>query len=170
VFLTFVSKHLPHGIIGLLVAVILFAAMSSTASELTALGTTSALDLWKRLRREEPSEAQLLRTGKLATFGWGLIALGFASFASLVDNLIQAVNIMGSLFYGAVLGLFLSAFFLPRVGSTAALIGAIVAQVTVLVLYVTSDLGFLWYNLVGCLIVMAVASAVQVGLAPRQTT
>jgi Na+/proline symporter len=167
VFLTFVSKHLPHGIIGLLVAVILFAAMSSTASELNALGTTTALDLWKRLRREEPTEAQILRTGKLATFGWGLTALGFASFASLVDNLIQAVNIMGSLFYGAVLGLFLSAFFLPRVGSTAALIGAVVAQVTVLVLYVSSDLGFLWYNLVGCLVVMVVASAVQLGLAPR---
>lgn len=170
VFLTFVSKHLPHGVIGLLVAVILFAAMSSTASELTALGTTSALDLWQRLRGQTLEGPQLLRAGKLATLGWGLVALGFASFASLVDNLIQAVNLMGSLFYGPVLGLFLCGFFVPRVHASGALVGALVGQLTVLGLYATTDLGFLWFNFVGCAVGVAVALAWSLVVpAPQRT-
>src|SRR5690606_27461901 len=97
----------------------------------------------------------------LFTVFWGLVALAFAAFATLLDNLIQAVNILGSIFYGTVLGLFVVAFFLPRVGATPVLLGALVAQATVLGLFFGTDLGFLWYNVVGCGIVVAVSLLLQ---------
>ncbi|MET0388512.1 MAG: sodium:solute symporter, partial [Polyangiales bacterium] len=110
VFLSFVLHYVPNGLIGLLIAVILCAAMGSTASELTALGSTTTLDLYQRLRRAPLSEAQALFVSKLFTAAWGVIAIGFASFAALVDNLIEAVNILGSLFYGTTLGIFVVGF------------------------------------------------------------
>ncbi len=161
VFITFVLSYLPAGIIGLLIAVILCASMSSTSSELSALGTTSMVDLWSRVGARAPDAARDLRTSKFFTALWGLVAVGFATFASMLDNLIQAVNIVGSIFYGTVLGIFMVAFFLKRVTGTPTLIGALVAQTTVLVLFFTSELGFLWYNVIGCAIVMVVASLIQ---------
>lgn len=167
VFLTFVVRHLPTGLVGLLIAVILCAAMSSTASELSALGSTSTIDLYKRLRHGD----QLLdpkRMGssdvlisKLFTAFWGLMAIGFATFASLVDNLIEAVNILGSVFYGTVLGLFIVAFFIKRVTATPVFLAALLAQATVVVLYVKSDLGFLWFNVIGAAIVVVVSMSLQ---------
>lgn len=161
VFLGYVLQHVPKGLVGLLIAVIFCAAMSSTSSELAALGSTSTLDFYLRMRRREPSPARDLRISKLFTALWGLVAVSFALFASLLDNLIEAVNILGSLFYGTVLGMFLVAFFLKRVGATAVLLGALCAQTVVLVLFFASDLGFLWYNVVGSAIVVGVASVVQ---------
>lgn len=160
VFITFVRNYLPAGLVGLLIAVILCAAMSSTASELSALGGTSTVDLYKRLlaRDAEPNPRRDLFVSKLFTVLWGLVAVGFASFASLVDNLIEAVNILGSIFYGTVLGLFVVAFFVKRVTATPVLIAALIAQATVIALYFTSSLGFLWFNVVGCLIVVVLAS------------
>lgn len=165
IFLSFVQRWLPPGLVGLLVAVILFAAMSSIAGELSALGTTTTLDLWKRLRSAEPSDRQLLFASRGFTIAWGAVAVGFASVASLLDNLIQAVNILGSLFYGTVLGMFLAAFFLPRVTGRAVVAATLVAQATVIGLYLSSEIGFLWYNLIGCVLVMALAEAISPWLA-----
>ncbi|MCK6551082.1 sodium:solute symporter, partial [Myxococcota bacterium] len=161
VFLSFVLRYVPSGLVGLLLAVILCAAMSSTASELAALGSTTTIDLYKRAWRRDGTQESDLRASKAFTVVWGLLAVGFASFASLLDNLIEAVNIIGSIFYGTVLGIFLVSFFLKRVTATPVLIGAVVAQVTVITLYFASDLGFLWYNVVGCGIVVAVSAVAE---------
>jgi Na+/proline symporter len=157
VFLSFVLGFVPAGLVGLLVAVILCAAMSSTASELSALGATATVDLYKRLFDPQARGRHDLLVSKLFTVFWGLIAVGFATFASLLDNLIQAVNILGSIFYGTVLGLFVVAFFIRRVTATPVLIGALVAQAVVVTLFFASDLGFLWYNVVGCGVVVVVS-------------
>lgn len=157
VFISFVLNYMPHGLIGLLVAVIMMAAMSSTAGELDALGTTTASDVWKRLVQPNLSDAEFARVSRLFTALWGVVALGFALFASLLDNLIEAVNILGSLFYGTVLGIFLTAFLIRRAGAVAVLVGAAAGQTTVLVMYAVSSLGFLWYNLVASVVVVAVA-------------
>jgi len=149
VFLSFVLDYVPKGLIGLLIAVILCASMSSTSSELAALGSTTTVDLFKRLRPRASSPRQDLLVSKIFTAAWGVAAVSFASFAGLLDNLIQAVNILGSVFYGTILGLFAVAFFVRRVSATPVLIAAAVAQTTVLVLFFASDIGFLWYNVVG---------------------
>jgi Na+/proline symporter len=161
VFIGFVLHHLPAGLIGLLIAVIFCASMSSTASELAALGSTSTIDLYKRILKRESTPRHDLIASKLFTVLWGLVAVSFASFASLLDNLIQAVNILGSVFYGTLLGLFLTAFFAKRVTATPVLIAALIAQATVVGLFLGTDLGFLWYNVVGCGIVVSVSFLLQ---------
>lgn len=161
VFVSFVLRYLPSGLVGLLIAVILSAAMSSTASELNALGSTTVIDIYKRGFRPEASDRHSLLASKLFTAGWGLVALAFASFASLLDNLIEAVNILGSIFYGTVLGLFLVAFFVRRVTATPVFIAALIAQAVVATLFFTSSLGFLWYNVVGCGLVVVVSMILQ---------
>ena len=161
IFVSFVLQFLPSGLVGLLIAVILSAAMSSTASELNALGSTTVIDLYRRGFYREAPEGHAVTASKIFTAMWGLVALAFASFASLLDNLIEAVNILGSIFYGTVLGLFLVAFFLRNVGATAVLIGAAVAQTTVVALFFTSDVGYLWYNVIGCGVVLLVSAMAQ---------
>ncbi len=161
VFLGFVIQYVPAGLVGLLIAVILCAAMSSTASELSALGSTSTLDFYQRLRGKPLSERGGLISSKLFTALWGLLAVGFATFAALLDNLIEAVNILGSLFYGTTLGLFLVGFFLKRVTATPVLIAAIAAETVVLGLFFLSDLGFLWYNVVGAACVVGISVPLQ---------
>lgn len=160
IFLGFALSHLPAGLLGLLIAVILSAAMSSTASELNALGSTTTIDLYRR-RWGDAADAHYLRASKLFTIMWGLFAVAFASFVSLLDNLIQAVNILGSLFYGTVLGLFLVAFFLRWVGATAVFWAAVVAEVAVVAVFAATDVGFLWYNVIGCGVVCALAPTLQ---------
>ncbi len=157
IFLDFALAHLPSGLLGLLIAVILSAAMSSIASELSALGSTTTIDFHRRLSRAPPDDAKTVHISMGYTVLWGLVAIGFATFASLLDNLIQAVNILGSLFYGTVLGIFLTAFFLKRVGGTAVFIAALIGEVTVVSMFLLTDIGFLWFNLVGCAVVMGVS-------------
>lgn len=169
VFLSFVLGYVPSGLVGLLIAVIFCAAMSSTSSELAALGVTTTIDLYKRLLDRPASPRHDLIVSKLFTVLWGGVAIGFASFAALLDNLIQAVNILGSIFYGTVLGIFVVAFFVRRVTATPVLIGALVAQATVIALFLTSSLGFLWYNVIGCGGVVAVALALELVRNPRLT-
>jgi Na+/proline symporter len=151
--------------VGLILAVILCAAMSAIASGLIALGATTMVDFYLRIRQglgySPASPTHDLRVSQLATVAWAAIAIGFASVASLFANLIEAVNILGSIFYGTILGLFVVAFFLPRVTATPVLAGASVAQALVIVLFFTSDLGFLWYNVIGCGVVVAVSLIVQ---------
>lgn len=169
VFIGFVLDFVPRGLVGLLIAVVLCAAMSSTASELSALGATTTMDLYRRARLGPAPVSRDLWISKGFTVLWGVAAVAFATFASLLDNLIQAVNILGSLFYGTILGLFVVAFFLPRVTAAPVLVGAGVAQSTVFALFLGSDLGFLWYNVVACGLVAGVAWLGQLHLDSRRT-
>jgi len=161
IFIRFVRDWLPSGLFGLLISVILAAAMSSIASELTALGTTTTVDFYRRMLRRDASERQVLVASRAFTILWGLVAVAFASFASLLDNLIQAVNIIGSIFYGTVLGLFLVAFFFRFVRGHAVFIAAVISQSTVVMLWLLSDIGFLWYNVIGCGLVVALGLVIQ---------
>ncbi len=149
VFISYVLAFLPHGLVGLLVAVIFCAAMSSTASELNALASTAMVDFYKPFY-PEAEDSHYLLVSKTLTAGWGALALAFALFASLVENLIEAVNILGSLFYGVVLGIFLVAFFVKWIRSDAVFWGALAAQVVVLVMFWQTEIGYLWFNLIGC--------------------
>ena len=157
VFIHFILNNLPRGLIGLLLAVILSAAMSSTASELNALSSTTSIDLYKRSRKTEMSDEHYVKASKWFTLLWGAIAIAFASFANLFDNLIQLVNIIGSIFYGNVLGIFLLAFFIKIVNSNSVFVAAIITQIIVIILYKFDVMPYLWLNLVGCLLVMALA-------------
>ncbi|MDG1729788.1 MAG: sodium:solute symporter [Algibacter sp.] len=173
VFIHFILNNLPRGLIGLLLAVILSAAMSSTASELNALGSTTAMDLYKR-NTSEKTETEMVKASRWFTFLWGIIAIGVACVANLAENLIQLVNIIGSIFYGNVLGIFLLAFFFKFVKGNAVFIAALITQVTVIALYLLNEfeyinLPFLWLNFVGCIIVIAVAYVLQL-LTPNNKT
>jgi len=161
VFIHFILNNLPKGLIGLLLAVILSAAMSSTASELNALASTTVIDIYKRNRISEKSEAHYVKASKLFTLGWGILAIIVASVASLFDNLIQLVNIIGSIFYGNVLGIFLLAFFIKYVKSNAVFIAAIITQVIVIIGWWFDWMPYLWLNLFGCILVMGIAVLIQ---------
>ncbi len=151
IFITFIMTQLPHGIIGLLLAVMFASTLSSKASELNALGTTSTIDLWREFRPlAAHDEARNVRAAKWFTAFWGLFAIAFALFASFAENLIEALNIIASIFYGVLLGMFLVAFFLKRVAGTAVFLAALTAQAVVIVMYFTLTIGYLWYNLIGC--------------------
>lgn len=169
VFLTFVLNYLPHGLIGLLLAVIFAAALSSTAAELNALGSTTAVDIYPALIRKHATEARFVIASKAFTALWGLVAIGFALVANLVENLIEAVNIVGSIFYGVVLGIFLVAFFLRRIGGTAVFWAAIAAQTIVLVCKFAPDItiSYLWFNLIGCAGTVVISLILHTVLGPR---
>lgn len=165
VFIHFILNNLPKGLIGLLLAVILSAAMSSTASELNALASTTTIDLYKQ-RVGEKSEDDMVKASKGFTLLWGILAIGVACVANLAENLIQLVNIIGSIFYGNVLGIFLLAFFFKSIKANAVFIAALITQVLVIGLFFLNqfeiiNLPFLWLNFVGCLIVMVIAFVIQ---------
>lgn len=153
VFLSFIMNEMPKGIIGLLLAMIISAAMSSTSSELNALGSTTTIDFYKRFFQQQDSKKNAVWISKLITAVWGIIALFFAFTAHLLENLIEAVNILGSLFYGTILGIFLTGFFIRRVSADSLLIAAGAIQITIFVLFYLffKDIGYLWYNAIGCL-------------------
>ncbi len=162
VFITFVTEYLPVGLVGLLLAVIFSAAMSSTASELNALATTTVVDLYRRSWVTGKDDRHYLNASKIFTVVWGGIALVFASTANLFENLIQAVNIVGSLFYGTILGIFLVAFFMKKVGGRAVFPAALIGEVIVLLIFTLNSYGiieiaYLWLNLIGCGLVMSIA-------------
>lgn len=161
VFLTFVVTYLPHGLVGLIIAAILFASMSSTSSELNALASTTVIDIYKRLVKKDGSDRHYLIASKLATVFWGLYAIWFAQFASRLGTLVEAVNILGSIFYGTILGIFLMAFFSRRVGGTAVFLAAVFAQIAVVWCFRYTDISYLWYNVIGCLLVMLISLALQ---------
>ena len=161
VFITFILQQMPHGIVGLLIAVILCATMSAMAATLNALGSTTAIDFYRPLIRPNASDHHYVVAAQVLTAAWGLIAIGVASFASLVENLIEAGNILGSVFYGSILGLFLTAFFIRRVNGSAVFFAALFAQTLVFLLFVTTNIGYLWYNFIGCAAVLMVAPILQ---------
>ena len=161
VFISFILNNLPKGLIGLLIAVILSAAMSSTASELNALATTTTIDLYNRNKKEKSSEIETVNTTKIFTVFWGLFAIGIACVAYLADNLIQLVNIIGSLFYGNVLGIFLIAFFIKYIKSNAVFYGAIITQLIVLSVWYNDYMPYLWLNVLGVFTVIIVSYLIE---------
>lgn len=166
VFIHFILTNLPRGLIGLLLAVILSAAMSSTASELNALGSTTAIDLYKR-NRPGRTEKQYMNASKWFTMLWGVIAIMVASVANLFENLIELVNIIGSIFYGNVLGIFLLAFFVKYVKSKATFVAALITQVIVIIVWYIDIMPYLWLNLFGCALVMGLALLLQVSMGSK---
>ena len=168
VFISYILKYLPAGIVGLLIAVIFSSSMSSKASELNALASTSIVDLYRRSVRKGKSDRHYLLATKWMTVLWGILAMLFAMFSSLFENLIQAVNIVGSLFYGAVLGVFAVAFFFKKIGGNAVFWAAIVSELIILLLYLLGELNiftiaYLWYNLIGCVLVILFGLLFQAG-------
>lgn len=161
VFIHFILHNLPKGLIGLLLAVILSAAMSSTASEINALASTTVVDIYKRSVREDENEKHYVNATKWFTVLWGVLAIVFASVASLFDNLIQLVNIIGSIFYGNILGIFLIAFFIKYVRANAVFTAAIITQVIIIAIFKMDILPFLWLNLLGCVLVIILAMFLQ---------
>lgn len=170
VFMRFVMDYLPKGIVGLLFAVIFSAAMSSTASELNALSSTTTMDIYKRSIRKSESSRHYMLSSKWFTALWGLFAVLFATYATLFENLIQAVNLLGSLFYGTILGIFLVGFFMKWVGGRAVFVASIITEILILTLHfyngktvagMAIDVGYLWYNAIGCILVMLIAAFLQ---------
>jgi len=160
-------RYLPHGLIGLLLAVVFLAAMSSTASELNALSSTTAVDIYKRLIQPTADESHYVFMSKVFTVVWTIFAMIYASMANQAENLIQFVNIIGSLFYGTLLGMFLAGFYIPYLKSTAVFIGALVAESIILYLYFfqRDAVAFLHYNYISCGVVLVVAVLYQFLLA-----
>ena len=161
VFIHFILNNLPRGLIGLLLAVILCAAMSSTASELNALASTTAMDLYRRNIPEEKTEKHYVKASKWFTLLWGIIAISVACVANLFDNLIQLVNIIGSIFYGNVLGIFLLAFFFKHIKGNAVFIAALITQTLIIAIFYMDWLPYLWLNLLGCILVIEIAIIIQ---------
>ncbi|HLO53767.1 MAG TPA: sodium:solute symporter [Saprospiraceae bacterium] len=164
VFISFILKYLPQGLIGLLLAVIFSAAMSSTASELNALATTTTIDIYKRNIKPDQSDQHYVMTSKLFTILWGAIAIGFACFGTLFENLIQFVNIIGSVFYGTILGIFLVAFYFKNIKANAIFISAIIIEIMIIVIFKLDLVGYLWLNGIGCIGVILLSSLLQASL------
>ena len=160
IFINFILNNLPNGIIGLLLAVILSAAMSSTASEINALATTSAVDILRR-NFSYINDDNIVYYTKLMTFFWGICAITIASFAYLADNLIQLVNIIGSIFYGNVLGIFIIAFFFKKLKSNSVFFGAIITQLIIIYAWFFDWMPFLWLNVFGCFTVIFISNLIN---------
>ncbi|HEY9156070.1 MAG TPA: sodium:solute symporter [Opitutaceae bacterium] len=167
VFITFILDHLPHGLIGLLVTVFFAATLNSKAAELNALASSTTVDLYRHLIRSTATDEHCVTASRWFTALWGFAAIGIALSVTLVENLIQFANIVASIFYPVVLGLFLVAFFLKKIGGTAVFWGAIAAQILVCALYFSRNLypslsvAYLWYNLIGCVACVLLAAVFQ---------
>lgn len=161
IFLSFVTGFFPVGLVGLILAAILSASMSSCAAELNALASVTVIDIYKRLGRRNASERHYVAVSKLATVFWGLYAIGFAQFAAHLGSLIEAVNIMGSLFYGTILGIFLVAFYLKNIRGNAVFTAAIIAETAVLACYFFTEIPYLWFNVIGCVILVSLAAVLN---------
>jgi len=161
VFLSFVTRYLPQGLIGLLIAIIFLASMGSTASALNSLTSTTVVDIYKRLINQNASEEKYLSASRWITIMWGLLSLLMALFASKMGNLLEAVNILGSLFYGTILGIFVVGFYLKKIGGSATFIAALLTEVIVFSCWMMDVMAFLWLNVVGCVLVVLIASILQ---------
>jgi Na+/proline symporter len=161
VFLYFIMNFLPKGLIGLLLAVIFSAAMSSSASGLNALASTTTIDIYKRNLKGEKSEKHFVNATKMFTLVWGIIAILFACVGTLFENLIQLVNIIGSIFYGTVLGIFLVAFYIKFIKGHAIFWGALISQVIVIYVWYIDVVSFLWLNVIGASLTIFLSSILQ---------
>lgn len=154
IFLSFVTRYLPVGVVGLIIAAIFAAAMSTISAEINSLATVTVVDIYKRHLRRDGSDRHYLHASRVATAFWGMYAVGFAGFGKNLGSLIEAVNMLGSFFYGSLLGVFVLAFFIRRAGGTAAFVG-ILAGETAIFLAWSAGISFLWYNVIGCLATVA---------------
>lgn len=161
VFINFILNYMPKGLIGLLLAVILCAAMSSTASELNALASTSTMDIYKANLVKNKSDGHYLLASKLSTLLWGIVAILFALLGSMFENLIQFVNIIGSIFYGTILGIFVVGFYLRFIKGWAVFIAGIISECLIIVIYQMDVVSYLWLNLIGCLLVICLSTILQ---------
>ena len=169
IFLSFVTQQLPVGVVGLLMAVIFLAAMGSTASGLNSLASTSVVDFYKRLFKKEGTDQHYLSASRWLTVFWGLFCILVAFYASKLGNLIEAVNILGSLFYGTILGIFLVAFYMKRIDGTAVFVAALIAEVFVVYAWIVNLTAFLWLNVIGCVLVMLFAFLIQLFIDHRRS-
>lgn len=162
IFLTFVTQYLPVGLVGLLIAIIFLAAIGATASGINALTSTFIIDYYKRFSNKNAADSKYLQVSRIATVAWGLFCMVVALYAGNLRNLIEAVNILGSLFYGVILGIFIVAFFVKYVKGTAVFIAAIIGEAVVLYCWYSDTMAYLWFNVIGCLVLIVVAVIVQV--------
>ena len=170
VFLTFILGNLPVGLIGLLLACVLAASMSSGSGELSALATTTVVDVYLRHFRKDATDRQALLVSRIAMAGWGAYGVFFSHFANQLGSLVEAVNILGSLFYGTMLGIFLIAFFIKKVGGTPTFLAAFSGEAVVLWSFAMTDISWLWYNVIGCAVVVLAAVILQAVLPRRGLT
>lgn len=177
IFMTYVMDFLPIGMVGLLFAVMFSAAMSSTSSELNALASTTTIDLYQRSINKNATDTHYLKSSKWFTLLWGVLAIVFATYASLFENLIQAVNLLGSLFYGTILGIFIVAFYVKFIKGNAVFYGAILAELCVVYIHYLNEqqiapsfltMGYLWYNMVGCGLVVLLSLLLQLVLGKKK--
>ncbi len=161
VFLSFVVRNLPAGLVGLVLAMVFAASMSASSAELSALASTTIVDVYRRLLRPGEGDRHYVLVSRLATAGWGAFAVLFAEYASRLGSLIEAVNILGSLFYGTILGVFLAGFYLRRVSGTSVFAAAVVAEALVVACFALTGISFLWYNVVGCVAVLALSALLE---------
>jgi Na+/proline symporter len=164
IFLSFVINFLPVGLVGLILASILSASMSSTAAELNALASVTVVDIYKRVFKKSASDHHYLIASKLATVFWGIYAINSALFANrlgLLGALIEAVNILGSFFYGTLLGIFIIAFFFKNIGGNATFIAAILAELIVVSCFFFTEIPYLWYNVIGCVVLIILAHMIN---------
>lgn len=161
VFLSFVTKYLPQGLIGLLIAIIFLASMGSTSSALNSLASTTVIDIYKRLVNPDASDEKYLSVSRWTTIIWGIFCILMALYASKMGNLIEAVNILGSLFYGTILGIFIVAFYFKKIGGAATFTAAIITEIIVFSCWMMDLMAFLWLNVVGCVLVMLIAVILQ---------
>jgi Na+/proline symporter len=170
IFLSFVINFLPVGLIGLVLAAIFSASMSSTSAELNALASTTVIDIYKRVFKNDASDHHYVFVSKISTVLWGIYAIGFALFANKLGSLIEAVNILGSIFYGTILGIFLVAFYFKKVKGTPTFIAAIFTEITVICCFFFTSIPFLWFNVIGCLLVVVLAVVINYAYSRRYVT
>jgi solute carrier family 5 (sodium-dependent multivitamin transporter), member 6 len=168
VFLRFVLDHLPMGLIGLLIAVIFSASMGSIAAAYNSLASTTVVDIYQKMIRPQASESHYLSITRAATIGWGVFCVVVAQFASKLGSMIEAVNILGSLFYGVILGIFLVAFYFKNIGAKATFYAAILTEIVVVLCWWNEVMAFLWLNVVGCILVIIFAAILQAIIPPNK--
>lgn len=156
------------GLIGLLIAVIFLASMGSTASAINSLASTTTIDIYKRFINRKSSEKQDLLWSRLFTLIWGTFTVLVALYANRLGNLLEAVNILGSLFYGTILGIFIVAFYMKAIQGKAVFVAAILSEIIVVGTWLLDKIPFLWLNLIGCLAVMLIAYFLQLGIKPKK--
>jgi len=161
IFLSFVTRYLPAGVVGLIIAVIFSAAMSSTSGEINSLATVTVIDIYRRHVNKNATDRHYLMASRFATLFWGIYAVGFDQFGRNFGALIEAVNIVGSLFYGGLLGVFVLAFFFKKVGPNGAFIGILAGEAAIFAANLFTKISFLWYNVVGCIVVIVVGVLVS---------
>ena len=161
IFLSFVTRYLPQGLIGLLIAIIFLASMGSTASALNSLASTTVIDIYKRLIRKNGTDQEYLQASRLATVFWGLVCIGMALVASQIGNLLEAVNILGSYIYGTILGVFLVAFYVKHVNGRAVFFAALLTEAVIILIGRNEWVAYLWLNVIGCVLVVLLSAVIQ---------